>query len=179
MVVSLMQHFEEQDYLVLKLENGNTFNRFAPMVKRSKRRSDMNHPFEPEQIQELRQSFMMDLEEKELNLEKFNRDNLAACIAKLFVLLMALCLLEMAGAFWIIEQINDSEVEYMRIFSKEQGEYQNLYSGFISANLYHQIRSQEEFFQQQGLQTIQLKQKLTNLTFDSIRKFQIDYLTVT
>ena len=178
--VSLMQGFESHDYLILKLINVLTFQKLNTQTKKSNRkRSNILKYSKLESVEELRQSFMMDLEEKEINLEKFSRDNLAACIAKLFVFLMVLCFLEMAGAFWIIENMHASEVEYMRIFSKKQGEYQNLYSGFVSANLYHQVRSQEEFLRQQGFQTTQLKQKFTNLTFDSIRKFQIDYLTVT
>lgn len=131
------------------------------------------------QSDELRSSFAMDLEEKEINLEKLSRENLVTSMTKLLVLLMILCLATMLTVYHLLKVNGKHEVQYMELFSEKEGEYQDLYTGYASANLYHQVATQEEFLIQQGLDTSHLKGKLMNTTYDSVSSFQLHYLADT
>ena len=177
--VSLVKNFEPYDYLILKLMNPNSLETNYRSVKNNRKREEKLISSSVGTVEELRQSFMMNLEEKEINLEKFNRENLVACITKIFVLMMVVCVLEMIAIIWLVDINIVNEAEYRRVFSKKHGEFQNLYGAYTSANLYHQIATQSEFLQRSGLEISELKKKLANMTFNSIRDFQIDYLTVT
>ena len=128
---------------------------------------------------ELKHCFAVELEEKEMELEKLNRDNLATTIARLLFLMALLCLAEMAGIFSIVEVTHQREAQYMELLAQKQGEYQDLYYGYTSANLYRLIDAEEEFLLQQGLNTTSLKDKLVSMTYRSVDSFQVHYIAET
>ena len=121
----------------------------------------------------------MDLEEKELELEKLSRDNLTTTIAKLLCLMILLCVAEIVSVFSIIEVTHQQEAQYMELLAEKQSQYQDLYYGYTSANLHRQIVAEEEFLLRQGLDTSRLKEKLVNMTYRSIDSFQLHYIAET